>query len=158
MRTAHAVLIWTGAVLLTLTACSTDPVQVDPNVMTAPLSAAEHAAEIEQAMTVTPLPDGVNWRRIEIDQDGSYGVYGGAAMIEFQAACAWFAESLEAEDADDPERVAAAREMARQIPTWRAFSDAAFADQSLQDLMANVVDAVLASQRQPVIRFLTSNC
>lgn len=158
MRAANRSVICAVAILLTLAACSTQPVQVDPNNMTAPLSASQHEAEIEQAMAVTPLPDGTNWRQIEVDQDGSYGVYAGAAMIEFQAACGWFAESLEAEDTDESERVAAAIEVIRQIPTWRGFSDPAFADQSLQDLIADVVDAALQSERQPVLAFLSANC
>lgn len=83
---------------------------------------------------------------------------GGAATVEFQAACAWLAESLAADADGDSTRLDAAHAVIREIPTWRGFSDPTLADESLQSLIQDVVGAALESRRQPVQRFLVANC
>jgi hypothetical protein len=147
-----------AAIAALAVACSSGPISTDPNAMTAPQTAAEVEVEIEHAKAVTPLPPGATWRPIELDPHGSYGIYSGASMIEFQAMCAWFAEARAASQVADIERLTKARSIVSEIPTWRSFSDPSQIDDYGRRLIRESVSAVLAGNFGAVAQFMLANC
>lgn len=136
--------------------CSSAP--VGPNVMTAPHSAQEVAAEIERTKQVTPLPPGAAWKAISLDPDSGYGDYAGASMIEFQAMCAWLIEAREATAAGDAARTATAVAVLQRIPTWRSFSDPELMDEGGRTLIRNNIRDAQAGNFHNVNQFVQANC
>jgi hypothetical protein len=151
------------ATALVVGACSPQPppagrpAQVDPDVMTAPMSAAQTRAEFERVKGETPMPAGVGWKPVIIDE-GSYGEWGGGSMVEFQALCAWLREAADASTADDPDRIAAADKVLAEIPSWRTFSEPARMDPTSRAFVRQLVDSAAQGDFDAVGRYLVANC
>ena len=148
-----------AAVLLT-TACSfqlAQPPQLDPNVMTAPISAMDTRAEFERVKGETPLPAGAGWTPVTID-DGWYGEWGGGSMVEFQALCAWLREAADATKVDDAERMAVADAVLAEIPSWRTFSEPARMDATSRAFVLALIDHARKHEFAPVGSYLAANC
>jgi hypothetical protein len=154
------------ATALVLSACSPQPpqppqaghpAQVDPDVMTAPMSAAQTRAEFERVKGETPMPAGVGWKPVIIDE-GWYGEWGGGSMVEFQALCAWLREAVDAATDDDAERVAAADAVLAGIPSWRTFSDPARMDPTSRAFVRQLVDSAGRGEFGAVGPYLVANC
>jgi hypothetical protein len=152
-------LVALGLAALLVGGClSSEPRQVDPNQMTAPMTADQIAREIEQAKARTPMPIGARWMPIALDPTGVYGVYGGASMVEFQAACAWFSEAIAADAASDEARFDAATAVIVTIPSWRTFADPALSDATLRSNIGSLVRSAASKSFENVDRFLAANC
>ena len=154
------------AAALVLGACSPEPpgppqggqpAQGDPNVMTAPMSAAQTRLEFERVKGETPMPAGVGWKPVNIDE-GWYGEWGGGSMVEFQALCAWLREAADASTANDADRVAAADAVLAEIPSWRTFSDPARMDPTSRAFVRQLVDAAARGDFDAVGPYLLANC
>lgn len=149
------------AAALLVAACSLpsgQPLQGDPDFMTAPMSATEVRAELERVMSETPLPPGAGWTPVFIDQSASYGSYGGGTMIEFQALCAWLLEAADATQVNDPERLAAVDTVLAEIPSWRTFSDPALMDDTSRAMVLALLDDAGRREFEAVGRYLVANC
>ena len=133
------------------------PAQGDSDVMTAPMSAAQTRAEFERVKGETPMPAGVGWKPVIIDE-GWYGEWGGGSMVEFQALCAWLREAADASTADDADRVAAADVVLGEIPSWRTFSDPARMDPTSRAFVRQLVDSAARGEFGGVGAYLAANC
>ena len=122
------------------------------------MTAKQVAAEIEHAKQVTPLPPGAAWRSITLDPNGSYGPYSGGSMIEWQAMCAWFAETEAAAAAGDEQRLARADAVTATIPSWRAFADPALLDDNGRVLIHQMTAAAAARAFATMASFMAGNC
>lgn len=148
------------AVLLATAACSSPPAQpeqLDPNEMTAPVSAADTRAEFERVKSETPLPQSAGWKPVVIE-DGWYGEWGGGSMVEFQALCAWLLEVADATKVDDAERMARANAVLAEIPTWRTFSDPARMDPTSRAFVVDLIARARKHEFGPVGSYLAANC
>jgi hypothetical protein len=157
------------ATALVVGACSVQPTQppgppaagspdeADPIVMTAPMSAAQTRAEFERVKGQTPLPAGVGWKPVIIDE-GWYGEWGGGSMVEFQALCAWLREAVDATTDKDADRFAAADTVLAAIPTWRTFSDPARMDPTSRAFVRQLVDSAARGEFDAVGPYLAANC
>ena len=151
------------ATVLVVSACAPpppqapQPAQVDPNVMTAPMSAAQTRAEFERVKSETPMPPGAGWKPVIVD-DGWYGEWGGGSMVEFQALCAWLREAGDATADKDAERIAAADAVLAEIPSWRTFSDPARMDPTSRAFVRQLVEAASRGEFEAVGPYLVANC
>jgi hypothetical protein len=148
------------AALFVATACSlplAEPQQLDPNEMTAPVSARDTRAEFERVKGETPLPAGAGWKPVIIE-DGWYGEWGGGSMVEFQALCAWLREAADATKEDDAERMADADAVLADIPSWQTFSDPARMDPTSRAFVADLVAHARQHEFGAVGSYLASNC
>jgi hypothetical protein len=138
-------------------ACSAQPSQVDPDAMTAPMTAVEIRAEVARAMGDTPLPPGAGWKPVVVDE-GWYGEWSGGSMIEFQALCAWLGETVSASAANDAARLAAADVVLARIPTWRTFEDPALMDETSRSFVLGLIDDAERREFDAVGPYLLANC
>jgi hypothetical protein len=146
--------------VLVMSGCSlpvAQPGQLDPNEMTAPMSAADTRAEFERVKGETPMPEGAGWKPVII-QDGFYGEWGGGSMVEFQALCAWLLEAADATKVDDAERMAAADAVLAEIPTWRTFSDPARMDPTSRAFVADLIAHARQHEFAPIGSYMAANC
>jgi len=153
--TVRRSLALTAAVLVG--ACSSQPPQVDPDAMTAPVPAIEIRAEVARAMLDTPLPPGAGWKPVVVDE-GWYGEWSGGSMIEFQALCAWLGEAVEASGAKDDGRLAAVDAVLARIPTWRTFEDPALMDDTSRAFVLGLIDDAAHRDFDAVGPYLLANC
>lgn len=145
---------------LLFVACSpqlAQPGQLDPNEMTAPVSAADTRAEFERVKGETPLPHRAGWKPVVIE-DGWYGEWGGGSMVEFQALCAWLLEAADATKVDDAARIAAADAVLAEIPSWRTFSDPARMDPTSRAFVVGLIADARKQEFAPVGSYLSANC
>ena len=138
-------------------ACSPQPTQIDPDAMTAPMTAIEVRAEVARSMRDTPLPPGAGWKPVVVD-DGWYGVWSGGSMIEFQALCAWLGEAVDASGANDGARLAAVDAVLTRIPTWRTFEDPALMDDTSRASVLSLIDDAAHRDFHDVGPYLLANC
>lgn len=151
---------WVGAIALVavLGACGAPEDPGDANRMTAPMSAAEVAREMEVAKDRTPLPPGVGWQPINLDPTASYGRGSGRTMIEFQAACAWFGYASEASREGDGRKLDLALSVVRAVPTWETFADPALADVTLRTLVSGAIADAFRGDFTAIDTFRKNNC
>jgi hypothetical protein len=153
-------LVLAAAAVLLASACSlplAQPEQLDPNEMTAPVSAADTRAEFERVKGETPLPHSAGWKPVVIEE-GWYGEWGGGSMVEFQALCAWLREAADATKLDDAERIAAADAVLAEIPSWRTFSDPARMDPTSRTFVVDLIAHARKHDFAPVGSYLAANC
>jgi hypothetical protein len=119
---------------------------------------SEFNREIEAAKAVTPIPTGFTWPDYLRANDGNvYSRGGGRAWVETNAFCMWQVDWLEARQANDAAREAAARRVISGIPTW-SFYGPPFATQSYRDVIDRVVAAVNRDDPAPVTSNVALNC
>ncbi len=153
MRAAIAILVASTV----LFSCA-EPPQNDPNRMTAPMTAAEVAREIELTKAVTPLPPGASWKPINLDPVAQYGPLSGQAMVEFQALCAWLIEAAAARDAGDQAALRDARAVLGTVSNWRSFSDPGTTARDTRDLVLRVVRSAQGDDPTDAESFTKANC
>ncbi len=145
------------SVVVLAAACSSQPPQVHPDAMTAPMTAAETRAEVGRVMRDTPLPPGAGWKRVVVD-DGWYGVWSGGSMIEFQALCAWLSEAVSASSATDAGRLAAVDATLAKMPAWRTFEEPALMDGTSRAFVLGLIDDATRRDFDAVRQYLQANC
>ncbi len=151
-------LVCVVAAVAALGACTGQPAQRDPDVMTAPLDVRAVADEIAAAKVTTPMPPGATFAPIKLDPAGTYGRGSGRSMVEFQAACAWFDMAVHAQAPGDAETSGRAMTIVAAIPSWWTFSDSTAADHTLRALVGEVVASAQAGDTAPMARFVQLNC
>jgi hypothetical protein len=146
---------------LSIAACSLpspQPAQVGPDFMTAPMSAAEVRVELERVMSETPLPRGAGWTSVVVEPSGPYGAYGGGAMVEFQALCAWLLEAAEAAQVNDLERLTAVDAVLADVPSWRTFSDPILMDETSRAMVLALLQDAERRDFGSIEGYLSANC
>lgn len=119
---------------------------------------SEYNREIAAAKAVTPIPAGFTWPDYLRAQPGNvYSRGGGHVRVEYIAICMWQIDWLEARQANDAARQAAAGLVIAGIPTWSSYGPP-FADQSYRDVLDRVIAAVNRDDPAPVSANVGLNC
>ena len=121
------------------------------------MSVEQVRAEIEVTKARIPLPEGAVWRNVELNQ-GTYEAYAGGSMIEGQALCIWLLEARDAQANVDRARLATARAMLRQIPTWRLFTDPHLWEAESRVVILDGIEAAAEGNFGPINEFMEGNC
>jgi hypothetical protein len=118
----------------------------------------EYNRELEAAKADTPIPAGFTWpASLRAKDDVVYSRGGGRMQVEYVAICMWQIDWLEAHEADDAARQAAARRVISGIPAWSSYGPP-FADQSYRDVLDRIIVAVNRDDPAPVAANVALNC
>jgi hypothetical protein len=119
---------------------------------------SEYDRELETAKADTPIPAGFRWpASLRAKDDVVYSRGGGRMQVEYIAICMWQIDWLEAREAGDTARQAAARQVISGIPTWSSYGPP-FATQSYRDVLDRVIAAVNRDDPAPVSANVALNC
>lgn len=111
-------------------------------------------AEIAQAQSVTPLPPGASFAPVQL-QGGNYQPGSGTTMVQYQAACAWWAFWAEAISAADTANQSGASQMAEEIRTWQVYTGAT---QSLRDHWDDFIESAKLGDATGLVQEIELNC